>query len=192
MVSVFMLIMIFQIFEQSKLKSNTYVRFMDAPQVAQWGPRMWRFLHSMAEKVGRIVDVRSQVQRNNEEKRLWLVLVQGLQKSMPCPLCRQHFREYVMRNGFGVIFNSTGETRRSELRKWLWTLHNHVRTGKSQPIDVRLDDVPSLYGTYTNEMRAEDFKVITEHLRRGMFQRWLTRDDMYGLIRTMDELWRLG
>ena len=165
---------------------------MDAPQVAQWGPRMWRYLHSMAEKVGRVVDIRAQTQRNNEEKRLWVVLVQLLQKTMPCPLCRQHFREYVTRNGFGLMFNSVGEGRRNELRRWLWSLHTHVRQGKSQPLDVTLEQVPTMYGAYTLAQKNEDINVITEHLRRGMFQRWLTRDEMYGLLRIMEELWRLG
>lgn len=146
----------------------------------------------MAEKVGKVIDVRSQTQRTNEEKRLWLVLIQSLQKSMPCPLCRQHFREYVMRNGFGQIFNNSGEKRKEGLRKWLWTLHNHVRSTKSQPTDIRLEDISVLYGTYTTDMKNSDFQTITENLRRGMFQRWLTRDDMYGLLRIMEEIWRLG
>lgn len=165
---------------------------MDAPQVAQWGPRMWRFLHSMAEKVGKGVDVRAQTQRNSEEKRLWIVLIQLLQKTMPCPLCRQHFRVYVTQNRFGLMFTTTGESRRNELRKWLWSLHTHVRQGKSQSLDVVLEQVPVLYNTYTIEQKTEDVHVITEHLRRGMFQRWLTRDEMYGLLRIMEELWRLG
>lgn len=167
---------------------------MDAPQVAQWGPPMWRFIHSMAEKVGRVVDVRVQAQRNSEEKRLWLVLIQLLQKSMPCPLCRQHFREYVMRNGFGNIFNSVGEERRKGVRTWLWLLHKQVRERKAQGAagEVTLDQIPVMYASYTVAQKSEDMNIITEHLRRGMFQRWLTRDDMYGLLRIMEELWRLG
>jgi hypothetical protein len=165
---------------------------MDAPQVAQWGPRMWRFLHSMAEKVGKSIDVRSQTQRNNEEKRLWIVLIQLLQKTMPCPLCRQHFREYVMRNGFGQIFNVIGDDRRNGLRTWLWSLHNQVRERKSQSIDISIEQVNSLYKDYNHAQKTEDINIITEHLRRGMFQRWLTRDEMLGLLRIMEELWRLG
>ena len=167
-----------------------YYGGMDAPQTAQWGPCVWRFLHSMAEKVGKITDVRGQRQRSDEEKRCWTNIIQFLQRAMPCPLCRQHFKEYVMRHNFAHIF--TGEGRKDALRKWLWDCHTNVRTSKGHPIDVKLDAVPAMYSTYTAAQFAADRQIITDHLRRGMFQRWLIRDDMYGLLRCMEEMWRLS
>ena len=157
---------------------------LQSPQTAEWGPCLWRILHALAEKTG-VKDVRM---HSEEEKRCWLNLFNSLKGGMPCPLCRQHYRTYLMHNSIEDVFASKGEERRVKLRKWLWQFHNSVRTDKAQPVDVTLEKIQEMYTGYEIAQYTSDRGVLIEHMRRGMFQRWLIRDDMVRVTTSLDSL----
>lgn len=161
---------------------------MQGPQVSEWGPALWRIFHSFAEKTGRqAVAIRG----SDEEQRCWLNLTNALKRSMPCPNCKHHYREYVAVNKIENIFASKGEERRNRLREYFFTFHNKVRERKSQIIDFKIDDLSSKYGAYNKGNYAADLRIIIEHLRRGLFLSWLSREDMIATIRSLDELQRI-
>ena len=75
-----------------------------------------------------------------------------------------------------------------KLRKWLWQFHNSVRTDKAQPVDVTLEKIQEMYTGYEIAQYTSDRGVLIEHMRRGMFQRWLIRDDMVRVTTSLDSL----
>jgi hypothetical protein len=158
---------------------------MDPPVVQEWGPRLWRVLHSLAECTGK----RNYKGYHDNEQRCWINIMNSLLKGLPCAVCKKHFREYYASGKFGDIFLKKGDERREELRKWLWTFHNHVRIEKEQPIDIEFEKLSELYTPYTRDQFNNDIAVIREHIRRGMFLRMLVRDDLVRVVRALDELW---
>lgn len=158
---------------------------MEAPQVHEWGPRLWKILHSLCENSGQ----RSYKGYHDNEKRCWINVVNSLLKGLPCPACKKHFREYYSPQLFLNIFEKKGEERQIELRIWLWTFHNHVRKEKDQIVDITIEQIPELYAKYTREDFLTDCSILREHIRRAMFLRWLVRDDMLRVMRALEELW---
>lgn len=160
---------------------------MTAPQVAEWGPRLWRIFHSLVEKSGkgkhRLYD--------EEEKRAWTNLINGLRTALPCPLCRQHYKAYLKSTPFEATLLKKGTERQGVLREWFWTFHNHVRMSKEQPLEFLFEQVETTYKDYTKKDYDADVAVMIDHMRRGMFQRWLTRDDLIRVTRAFEELWRI-
>jgi Erv1 / Alr family len=164
---------------------------MDAPQTALWGPALWRFLHSMAERTIVPTAGRNQIFIDGEIKRCWVNIMSIIGRTMPCPRCRQHFNSYKTGHPYMEILNNTTD-RRERLRTWLWQFHTHVRAEKGQPTDVSKEALQEMYTHYLDSQYMSDKQIMTDHLRRGMFQRWLMRDDMIQFLRSMDELWRIG
>lgn len=160
---------------------------MDAPQVAIWGPCLWRLFHSLAEKSGK----RNYHLYDYEEERCWLNLFNSMKRAMPCPNCRQHYKQYLDANKIQPVFSVKGEERRLQLRTWLWQFHNHVRSSKGQDLFVNLDSIEEMYGTYTREQYMEDVRILHEEIRKGMFLRWLVREEMVRALRSLEELWRI-
>ena len=161
---------------------------MQGPQVAEWGPALWRIFHSFVEKTGRNVTA---IRGSDEEQRCWFNVMNSLKKSLPCPNCKHHFREYIAVNKLEPIFVFKGEERRNRLREYFFTFHNNVRQRKSQPTDFKMEDLSVRYGTYNKGNYAADLRIIIEHLRRALFISWLSREDMISTIRALDELQRI-
>lgn len=160
---------------------------MAGPQVTEWGPRLWRLFHSLTEQTGR----GKYRTYNDEEKRVWINLINSLLKTLPCPKCRHHFKEHLKSHPFESTLIKNGEERRIELRTWFWTFHNNVRLRKEQPIELTYEQVELMYTTYTRKDFDADMAVLKDHMRRGMFQRWLICDDMYRTLRAFEEIWRI-
>jgi hypothetical protein len=57
---------------------------IDAPSIDEWGPTLWTILHAFAEHSG----------RNNDERQLWITLLEGLPTIIPCPECAKHAKEW--------------------------------------------------------------------------------------------------
>ena len=160
---------------------------MDAPDTNVWGPCLWRILHMFVERTGKRGDDKNAL----EEKRCWTNLLNSLRTGIPCPLCRKHFIEYITKHKFESILALKGDARRDAMRKWFWDFHNTVRANKQQACDIELDRVAEMYAAYPADIFNYDKRVLIEQIRRGMFQRWLSREDMLRVSRAVDELWRV-
>ncbi len=102
------------------------------PQNEEWGPIVWRILHTMAEKGGLQTDKLFQA----DEGRTWPLFVKSIGQMIPCPYCRDHFAEYIAANPFTLPQETTGWN--LYIRSWFYTFHESVnqRLGKpSFPFD---------------------------------------------------------
>jgi hypothetical protein len=158
------------------------------PDLKEWGPRLWRIFHALAERAGSGSILRQQV----EEARIWSVFLGSLRKTIPCATCRQHYGEYLTGHGLEHALTKFGQERRIALRQWFYDFHAAVnaRTGRTETPPA--DELPALYGSYTQGDFNADKTVLFEHMRRGMFSRMFTRDDYLKTQRSLEELWLIS
>jgi len=90
-------------------------------QIAEWGPPMWKLLHSMAEKAGTSV---LQV----DEKRAWISFLRLTEGILPCPMCRDHYRQWRRTHPLEDFLANHGDLFRERVREWLWGLHDDVNS----------------------------------------------------------------
>ncbi len=77
------------------------------------------------------------------------------------------------------------------LRQWMWTFHNAVRTRKEQALDVPQEELATRYTPNQTQYVAWK-QIVQEHMRRGMFLRWLAREDMLRTVQAIEQLWALS
>jgi len=109
------------------------------PQNDEWGPILWWILHTMAEYAGK-QESSLQIQ---DEQRIWPLFQKALNDSIPCPFCREHYKEWMIINPF-VLPENYNEWN-TYVRVWFWSLHesvNHRLTKPSFPFE-------QLSSTYT-------------------------------------------
>ncbi len=170
---------------------------MEGPQTAEWGPALWGLRQMLAEKSGRGSGIVRWGGRGGpqlchaEERRIWTNLFASLRTSLPCPLCKQHYLEYIRSNSPDPIFRMPGPEWADALRNWLWAFHNAVRTRKVQALDVPREELAARYTPNATTYSAWK-QTVQEHMRRGMFLRWLAREDMLRTVNAIEQLWILS
>jgi Erv1 / Alr family len=98
------------------------------PSADQWGPLIWRILHSLAERAGRHTSPLLQA----DEVRAWTVVLKALQKGLPCETCREHYVEYFEADT--PVLPEAYPALREYVRRWLWELHNNVNGRLGKPV----------------------------------------------------------
>jgi hypothetical protein len=166
----------------------------EGPQTAVWGPALWGILHMLAEKSGRGTGLPQRWMgprpplSHADERGAWARLFSSLRTTLPCPLCKQHYVEYLRTDPPERILRLDGPAWAEELRQWLWRFHNAVRVRKEQPTDFPYSSIAMTY--IPDRSRFQGWEIIMrEHMRRGMFLRWLIREDMLRTIQTIEQLW---
>ncbi len=157
------------------------------PNTVEWGPRLWRILHSLVEKTGRVTLNRQQA----EESRLWNSFLMNLRKSLPCIHCRKHYSDYLLSNPYITILTKIGTERQNRLREWFYIFHNSVNTRTGKTYDKTLEELPTIYGSYLSTDFNTDRNILLDNMRRALQKGFITRDDLQKTIRSLDELWLL-
>jgi hypothetical protein len=88
-----------------------------------WGPSTWKTLHSIAWSYAE-----NENSPTEEEKKDIIDFFMILSKLLPCPSCRKHFSDYMLRHPIDA-------SSRSALVRWLYDLHSdvNIRTKKTAP-----------------------------------------------------------
>jgi hypothetical protein len=89
------------------------------------------------------------------------------------------------------ILRMPGPEWATALRQWLWTFHNAVRTQKGQAVDVPYEALATRYAPNPSQYAAWK-QIFQEHMRRGMFVRFLAREDMLRAVQAIEQLWALS
>lgn len=132
----------------------------------EWGPPLWRLLHSLAERLGRqAVPLLAQ-----DEFRAWLTVLQGVEGIMPCQLCRGHYRTWRTRRPLEGLFGSADAS-----REWIWSLHEAVNDQKGVAAEGRIPfaQLTEVYGP-TRRGRVEiqqDVETLVNVLGRAALER---------------------
>lgn len=150
---------------------------MDSPQTHIWGPNLWMILHSAAERIG------SQVLKRlpNEEARIWNGLLSSFRFSLPCPLCKRHYTEFIGSHPLPSIT-------REGIRHWLYLLHTQVndRTGKSASITIeQLSEIYNVSFNFTHH-----YTIMSQQMLQSIRIGWSVRSDIERSLRFLQELKR--
>jgi hypothetical protein len=157
------------------------------PNTVEWGPHLWRIFHSLVEKTGRVTLNRQQA----EEARIWNTFLMSLRKSIPCIHCRKHYNDYLLANPYIVILTKVGIERQNKLREWFYIFHNSVNTRTGKTYDKTLEDLPTIYGSYSLTDFNTDRAILLDNMRRAIQTGFVIRDDLQKSLRSLDELWLL-
>jgi hypothetical protein len=128
---------------------------------SEWGPPLWRILHTLAERVG---GQQNKILSDDEERR-WSQVLVGAEASMPCKLCRRHYKE--RRKGLSLA-GVHGPHLRDVSRQWLWTLHEEVNKERGIVSGVALDQLPALYGARRAADVDADLAALAAALQKAM------------------------
>jgi len=137
----------------------------------QWGPPIWTFFHTLAEKI-------------NEDKfqELFPLLFNFIRRIcgvLPCPECSQHAITFLSK------INSSGIKNKDDFRNIIFIFHNSVNQRKNKPA-FKIENVSSLYSNiniinaYNNFISVfhtkGNMKLLAETFQRKIvlqeFRRW--------------------
>ena len=116
------------------------VPFVQYPETAEWGPITWTILHGLAEQSGRNTNILLQ----DDETRNYIILIESVEKMIPCDICRGHYHDYLINNPVKGWIKEPYNTLKDRVKKWLWDLHNIINLGNDKPV-FAFDDLVLVY-----------------------------------------------
>ena len=150
---------------------------MDSPQNHIWGPNLWMILHSSAEHIG----IPKHKKLPQEEKRLWTGLLNSLQYSLPCPICKKHYTAYITTHPITSVSKEF-------IRKWLFTLHSDINSRNGKQSDITIDKIPEIYTKPFSF--STHFNIFNQDMIKSLRLGWTSRNDILRTIRFCEELKR--
>jgi hypothetical protein len=150
---------------------------MDSPQNHIWGPHLWIILHSTAERIG----LPQHKRLPQEESRIWTTLLSSLRYSLPCPLCKKHYIDYITINSFTSFNNEF-------IRIWLYNLHCQINNRTNKPNILTIEQISEIYNKPFNF--TYHFNILVEQMQKAVRLGWSTRNDIQRTIRLFEELKR--
>jgi hypothetical protein len=130
------------------------------PSNKDWGPYLWKVLHTLAEKLGR---QSIELMASDEAREIALIL-RAVEHIMPCEKCRKHYHEYLKIHPVDEFAQRRGEVLRQAVRMWIWKLHEAVneRNGCSSfPLE-------ELTPTYQHASVADSLKELYSVLQKAI------------------------
>lgn len=130
-----------------------------------WGPVYWKWLHILAERVGRS----SSASLNNEVAYVIKYVVRNI--CLPCKGCQAHAKEYLHTHPF----NPTGTSLTEYVRTYLFTFHNAVRTRLEQPILIQsVEECQAYYESMT--LQTSDLENLHLYWKYGLHRSMFSPD----------------
>lgn len=124
-------------------------------QNSQWGPPLWRVLHTVAERLG--VNQNSLVA--TDEARTFVQLLRVTEGVMPCPLCRKHFHQWILSHSPAALELRRGPSLRLDARRWLWSLHENVNHTRGVS-GMTLEDAEAHYSAISKDAFQKDIDAL--------------------------------
>ena len=134
-------------------------------QNSEWGPPLWRILHTLAERVGR----QSIPMMMQDELRAWIGVLLGVEAIMPCQMCRGHYRAWRTKRPLEGLYGGTDAS-----REWLWSLHEEVNEQRGVAAEQRVPfaRLGELYGAGRSRQEfQQDIDTLVAVLLRAAQQR---------------------
>ena len=138
----------------------------------EWGPILWRYLHSAVERLGNTAST------TQSEMECYYIknIITLLPLIIPCRECQEHAGAYITENPFPVVMNLTGESFRGVIRDWLFQFHTAVRVRKGQPVIVStVAECKQLYqgASITNN----EFSIFINAVASAARNKWVTLEN---------------
>jgi hypothetical protein len=140
-----------------------HIQELDLPvklsQNAIWGPLLWSILHTIAEQVGKPKHKITQT----DEVQKWIQMMRSVENTMPCALCRGHYKEWLLKHPLSELSSLRGIPFREGARKYVWQLHENVNTERNISSGISLDQCTGLYGSC--DTLQETFDKFTKYMQ---------------------------
>ena len=127
------------------------------PEPVEWGPTLWKILHSFAERSGRITNPMFQA----DEKRQWVLLLTTLPQVIPCDHCREHAAAWIATHPIAPLRDLPYAEVHGWLVDYLYMLHDAVNSRLSKPAFDRA----TLATTYGAVNPQDELRRITPTLQ---------------------------
>lgn len=134
-------------------------------QISEWGPHIWKVLHSMAERAGTSVT-------ELDEIRAWINVLRLTEGVLPCAMCRAHYRQWRQSHPLEDFLGSRGEFFRDRVREWLWGLHDAVNERNEVAAESRLPlEGLNKYKEVTSKEIQDTLQVIVKVFDKAILYR---------------------
>jgi hypothetical protein len=133
----------------------------DFPTNCEWGPILWRILHGLAEHYGKLMYPLFL----KEEENAWPKFIEQTQYILPCKECREHYKDYYLKNKPSILKNLSSEQKGVWIKNYFFNLHNEVNIRN----DKSLFEYSNLHNTYKNINYTFEIKHF-EKLLKVVFQ----------------------
>ena len=97
------------------------------PKTTEWGPLIWKILHTLAEKSGK----QTNEIIKGDEMRAWTTFMKHLPSILPCEECRGHATTYMTENPFQPP--ESYPPWNFYIRTYMYTFHEAVNTRLEKP-----------------------------------------------------------
>jgi len=160
-------------------KTNTVLQ--DTTDPLQWGPILWKYLHSLAEHLGfsgnSIVDT--------DQANYMETVMTTLHSIIPCKECQAHTASYIAANPF-QIKGLQGEILRTTARDWLFQFHNNVRIMKNQT-PMTMEEYVLLSMSISKSDYAFFVQTVASSIRQGVvridnWRKWYSNSERLRII----------
>jgi Erv1 / Alr family len=155
----------------------------------EWGPPLWRILHTQAERLGRhVLPVLI-----TDEQRAWIHFLKSLETAIPCQKCRQHYKAWRTKHPLERFATVRGDALRSLARSWVWGLHSEVNweNGKQEG-EPKLEEMETLYGARSSQEIASDIKEVLRLFQQAIILRLLTPEPFHTFKQSLALLRRVS
>jgi len=153
---------------------------------AEWGPPMWRILHTFAERLGK----QTHPITISDEKRAWTMLLKSTESVLPCAKCKAHFQSWRKRNPIEASVALDGEPLRIWARQWVYYLHDEVNQEKGVT-SPGLEEVQQLFQSRTAREQTDDIREINAHLLKASQSRIIAGEHIHTFKTNMSLIGRL-
>jgi len=154
---------------------------IDAPSIEDWGPTLWTILHGFAEHAG----------RNEDERQLWISLIEGLPKIIPCPDCAKHVKDWLKTHPLFPLRKIPISGLRQWIVDYLYTLHEAVNERLGKPSFPK-SELTATYIDVDVQVKAESLKRFLEKLISISGTGMLSWKNWEGLVLRMLTLYSLA
>ena len=150
------------------------------PKTVEWGPFIWKVLHTLAERAGKQSNTILQI----DEQRAWPLVVKTFSAIIPCEECRAHATQYIKENPFQPPESYPAWN--LYIRTYFYTFHEIVNTRLGKP-SFPFSDLSTTYKS-TGEL-DKWFKELDEMMLRAMklngmhIQTWQTWKNHVRMVR---------
>jgi len=126
---------------------------IDAPSIEDWGSTLWTILHGFAEHSG----------RNDDERQIWISLLEGLPKIVPCPECAKHLTAWLKKYPIVILRKIPITGFRTWVVNYLYELHEDVNRRLEKPSFPK-DKLTETYKSIDLQVNMESLKRYLEKL----------------------------
>jgi hypothetical protein len=156
------------------------------PTNCEWGPILWRILHGLADKYGRLMYPTF----IREQEVAWPKFIEQTQNILPCKDCRSHYKEFYQKNNPSILKDLISEDQASWVQNFFFNLHNEINLENNKPL-FEFSNLHSTYSTvnYTFEIKHFEklLKIVFQYNEVSLLSwlNWLktfrTIANIYGL-----------